>query len=73
MIGNNVSVIKALIKVDELISEDSLKIPGTTVNDTYEEAYNKLLKSDDYLGKNGTKKQLEAGEKLKGLWNAMNG
>jgi hypothetical protein len=72
MIGNNISVIKALIKVDELISEDSLKIPGTTVNDTYEEAYNKLLKSDDYLGKNGTKKQLEAGEKLKGLWNAMN-
>jgi hypothetical protein len=72
-IGNNIEIIKALIKVDEIISEDTLQIPGMSVNNTYEELYNKILKSDDYNGKNGMKKQMEAAEKLKGIWSAMNG
>ena len=72
-IGNNVEIIKALIKVDEIISEDTLQIPGMSINNTYEELYNKILKSEDYNGKNGMKKQMEAAEKLKGVWSAMNG
>jgi hypothetical protein len=71
-IGNNVSIIKALIKVDEIISEDTLQIPGVAGGNTYEELYNKVLKSDDYNGKNGMKKQMEAATKLQGLWQAMN-
>jgi hypothetical protein len=39
---------------------------------TYEEQYNKVLKSEDYNGKNGMKKQMEAATKLQGLWQAMN-
>lgn len=71
-IGNNVSIIKALIRVDEIIAEDTLQIPGMVGGNTYEEQYNKVLKSEDYNGKNGMKKQMEAATKLQGLWQAMN-
>ena len=71
-IGNNVSIIKALIRVDEIIAEDTLQIPGMAGGNTYEEQYNKVLKSEDYNGKNGMKKQMEAANKLQGLWQAMN-
>jgi hypothetical protein len=71
-IGNNVSIIKALIRVDEIIAEDTLQIPGMAGGNTYEEQYNKVLKSEDYNGKNGMKKQMEAATKLQGLWQAMN-
>jgi len=71
-IGNNVSIIKALIRVDDIIAEDTLQIPGMAGGNTYEEQYNKVLKSEDYNGKNGMKKQMEAATKLQGLWQAMN-
>jgi hypothetical protein len=71
-IGNNVSIIKALIRVDEIIAEDTLQIPGMAGGNTYEEQYNKVLKSEDYNGKNGMKKQMEAANRLQGLWQAMN-
>lgn len=70
-IGNNPSIIKALLRVDGLLGEDKGLVAGSKT-DTYQERYDRLLKSNDYLGKNGTEKQLAVAAELKGLWKAMN-
>lgn len=72
-IGNNPSIIKALMKVDELLGEDKTKIQGVTSSaQTYQEMYDTILKSPDYLGKNGMDKQMAAADKLKNIFAAMN-
>lgn len=71
-IGNNPAIIKALMKVDELLAEDKTIATGATSSaQTYQEMYDKVLNSDDYRGKNGLEKQMAAAEKLKGLFDAM--
>lgn len=71
-IGNNAQIIKALIRVDELMGEDKNLGKAVATTETYQEQYNRLLKSDDYLGKNGVEKQMKAHEKIKDLFAAMN-
>jgi hypothetical protein len=71
-IGNNANIIKALTKVDELLGEDKTKVTGTTnSNNTYDELYKKIMNSDEYKGKFGIEKQMEAQSKLKGIFEAM--
>lgn len=72
-IGNNPAIIKALTRVDALLGEDKTKISGvTSTAQTYQEMYDSVLKSGDYMGKNGTDKQMAAAEKLKNIFAAMN-
>ena len=72
-VGNNISVIKALLTVNSYLSEDKNMPAGMTKTDTYEEAYNSILKGPDYQGKNGIEKQAAAATKLKMLFDAMHG
>jgi hypothetical protein len=71
-IGNNIEIIKALIKIDEMFGEDKNTTSANANSSTYQEQYDSILRGADYLGKNGIGKQMEAQEKLRNLFNAMN-
>ena len=71
-IGNNPEIIKALLKVHSLIGTEDSLVKGEFKTDTIKDRYDKIMKSDDYLGKNGIQNQMKAAELLKNLYNAMN-
>lgn len=72
-IGNNAAIIKALMKVDELLGEDKTNVQNVASSaQTYQEMYDAVIKSADYMGKNGMEKQMAAAEKLKNIFAAMN-
>jgi hypothetical protein len=71
VIGNNLHIIKALLNVDGLIAEDKGIAKSSSTAQTYKESYDKLVRGDDYNGKNGLERQQEAAEKIKQLFHAM--
>lgn len=72
-IGNNISIIKALLNVESFIKEDKGINTSNSTAQTYKEAYNKLLVSDEYQGKKGIDEQMAAQTRLKQLYKAMQG
>lgn len=71
-IGNNPEIIKALLKVYGLVGTEDSLVKGEFKTDTLKDRYDKILKSDDYLGKNGIQNQMKAAELLKNVYSAMN-
>jgi hypothetical protein len=71
-LGNNPEFIKAMVRVDQMIREDSGLI-GTESDSssTYEEQISRMQKSDDFQGKNGPEKQMAALSRIEGLYRAM--
>lgn len=71
-LGNNPEFVKAMLRVDQMIREDS-KLIGTdadTTGSTYEEQMERIRKGDDYQGKNGPEKQMAAAERVRSLYEA---
>lgn len=72
-IGDNPEIIKALVNVASLLGDEKGLVKGDVNSESIKDKYDKVLKSDDYLGKNGIQAQLSAANLLKNLHKAMNG
>lgn len=71
-LANNPDFIKAMLRVDQMLREDS-KLIGTdadTTGTTYEEQMSRIRQGDDYQGKNGPEKQMAAAERIRNLYEA---
>lgn len=69
-LANNPEFIKAMLRVDQMLREDAGLIHGDDERQTYEEQMKKIQTGDDFLGKNGPEKQMEALNRLKRLHDA---
>jgi hypothetical protein len=68
-LANDADFIKAALAVDKMIAEDKGLVSGES-NATYAEQMKRISDGDDYNGKNGPAKQLEAQAALKRLFDA---
>lgn len=64
-------IIKALLKVDDLLGDDKGLVHGDNTSESYEDKLNNILKGDDFNGKNGWEKQKEAQARHLKLYNAL--
>lgn len=72
-LGNNPEFIKAMIRVDQMIREDSALVgsDADSSGSTYEEQIARIQKGDDFQGKNGPEKQMAALNRIEGLYRAQ--
>ncbi len=72
-LGNNPEFIKAMIRVDQMIREDSALVgsDADSSGSTYDEQIQRIQKGDDFQGKNGPEKQMAALNRIEGLYRAQ--
>lgn len=64
-------IVRALVRIDDLISEDKGLVKGGDARETYQEQIDKLKSSDAYQGKKGHKVQMETQARIMDLMKAM--
>lgn len=69
-LANNPEFIKAMLRVDQMMREDAGLIHGDDERMTYDEQMKRIQAGDDFNGKNGPEKQMEALNRLKRLHDA---